>query len=83
VTFRQGEIRQVRVELPTGRLNVNCRPWCNVHIGERLVGETPLANIELPIGSHTVILRHPQLGERSETVTIRADGVTRLAVSLQ
>jgi serine/threonine-protein kinase len=83
ITFRQGEIRQVPVDLPTGRLNVNCQPWCNVFIGGRLVGETPLANIELPIGSHDVVLRHPQHGERTETVRVRADAVARLAVALQ
>ena len=83
VVFRDGEIRPMRINLPTGRLNVNAQPWAMVFVDNRQIGETPLANIELPIGPHVVVLRHPQLGERTETVIVRADAVARFAHAFQ
>jgi len=83
VVFRDGEIRALRVNLPTGRLNVNAQPWAQVMVDNREIGETPLANIELPIGPHVVVLRHPQLGERTETVIVRADSVARFTHAFQ
>jgi serine/threonine protein kinase len=83
VVFRDGEIRPMRVNLPTGRLNVNAQPWATVSVDGREIGETPLANIELSIGPHVVVLRHPQLGERTETVVVRADTVARFTHAFQ
>jgi hypothetical protein len=33
-------------------LNVNARPWANVWLDGRAVGETPLANLRVPVGEH-------------------------------
>jgi hypothetical protein len=35
------------------------------------------------LGEHQVIFRHPQLGERRETVTVRADVPTRVSTSFR
>jgi serine/threonine-protein kinase len=83
VRVESGEVRVVRVSLPKGRVNINAQPWARAFIGGALIGETPLANVELPIGSHTVVLRHPEYPERTETVVVRADGVARLAVNME
>lgn len=52
-------------------------------IGGRNYGETPLANISLPLGAHEVTLRHPTLGERRETVTIRQGAPGRVSVDMR
>jgi hypothetical protein len=83
VLFRVGEVRPVHLDPPIGRLNVNAQPWARVFIDGKAIGETPLANIELTIGQHVVVLRHPQLGERTETVTVRADAVARFSHAFQ
>jgi hypothetical protein len=77
VTFRAGEITTLAVAVPPGRLSVNAEPWAEVWIDNRPMGETPLANLEIPIGEHEVIFRHPDLGERRQNVTVRADTVAR------
>ena len=46
-------------------------------------GDTPIANLMLPIGDHRVVLRHPDLGERVQMVTVRTEGVTRVSVDLR
>jgi hypothetical protein len=36
----------------------------------------------LPVGTHEITFRHPQLGERTQTVVVTAKGVNRVAVDL-
>ena len=79
VTFRAGEITTLAVAVPPGRLSVNAEPWAEIWIDNRPMGETPLANLEIPIGEHEVIFRHPDLGERRQNVIVRADTVARVS----
>src|SRR6185503_15211939 len=54
VTVTSGRTTQLDAPLPTGMLNLNATPWAEVFIDGELVGETPLANIEVPIGPRTI-----------------------------
>jgi serine/threonine protein kinase len=64
-----------------GRLTFNSTPWCNVTIGGRSLGETPLVNHELPAGRHTVVCTNPQAGERRVTVNIPPGESVRRAIT--
>jgi hypothetical protein len=70
------------VELPNGSLSVNALPWAEVTIGGKPVGTTPLGNLSMPIGSHEIVWRHPQLGERRRTVNVPATTPVRVGVDL-
>ena len=39
---------------------------------------TALANLSLPIGTHEVVFKHPQLGERKQIVVVKVDGLLRV-----
>jgi PEGA domain len=75
VTFRAGEITTLAIPVPRGRINVNATPWAEVWIDGRALGETPLGNVEVSIGEHELVFRHPDLGERRQRVVVRADAV--------
>jgi hypothetical protein len=77
-----GRTASVEVKPPTGLLNVNATPWADVLIDGRPAGQTPLGNIELPIGPHQITFRHPELGERTRRVVVAAQGVSRVAENL-
>jgi len=47
-----------------------------------LVQETGLANLTLKVGTHSVVLRHPTLGEQQQTVVVKAVTPARLGVNL-
>lgn len=79
---RPGADVAISVPLPNGTLSVNAAPWAEVSIDGRSVGTTPLANLSVPIGAHEVVWRHPQLGERRQTVTVTAQTPVRVGVSL-
>ena len=46
------------------------------------VGQTPLANLSLTLGTHEIVFRHPDLGERKQTIVVTAKGPNRIAVDL-
>jgi PEGA domain len=77
-----GKTTTFNVRLPTGRLYVNAIPWADVWIDGQRVGETPLANVSLPIGPHELLFRHPQFGDRRQTVTVKSSGITRIGLEL-
>ena len=55
---------------PTGRVNLNAQPWAEVWIDGARAGETPLANLQVPLGPRTFVFKHPQFGERKITATV-------------
>jgi len=83
VVVKVGQTTALAISLPNGRLSINALPWAEVWIDDKLVGETPLGNLSIPIGAHQVVFRHPQLGERRESAVVRADTVSRVSVNLQ
>jgi len=77
-----GAVVSLKVTPPTTRLNVNAKPWADVLIDGAPAGQTPLANLEIAVGSHEITFRHPEFGERTERVAITAAEMNRVAVDL-
>jgi serine/threonine-protein kinase len=66
-----------------GTLRINSRPWAQVIIDGRPIGNTPQLNIPLSPGSHKVKLVNPQLGmTKNITVDIKAGKPTTKIVEL-
>ncbi|HVL65645.1 MAG TPA: PEGA domain-containing protein [Vicinamibacterales bacterium] len=72
-----GEERAINLA-PRGTVHVNAHPWAEVWVDGARVGETPLANLEVGLGTREFVFRHPQYGERKiiTTVTTRAAALT-------
>jgi hypothetical protein len=81
VTFRSGEITSVNVTVPPGRVSINAQPWADVSIDNVAKGETPIANLSVPLGEHEIVFRHPELGERRQTFIVRADAPSRVSAT--
>ena len=64
-----GEERVLNLR-PTGTVNLNASPWAEVWVDGTRAGETPLANLEVPLGTREFVFKHPQFGERKLTATI-------------
>jgi hypothetical protein len=78
-----GKTTTARIEPPEGILNINAMPWAEVWVDGQRIGETPIANLSRPIGSHEVLFRHPQLGERKQTVTVTLREPARLGLDMR
>jgi len=83
VTIRAGVLTPLTITPPMGRVSINADPWAQVLIDDRPIGDTPVANVSVSLGEHQVTFRHPQLGERRETVIVRADVPTRVSTSFR
>jgi hypothetical protein len=83
VRIEGGKTLKRAVALPSGSLSVNAVPWASVSVDGGEIGTTPLANVTLPIGSHEVVWRHPQLGERRRTIAITARTPTRIGMDFK
>jgi PEGA domain len=78
-----GKTASVAISPPSGRLSVNAVPWADVSIDGLPRGTTPLGELSVPIGTHEVVFRHPQLGERRQTVTVKAQTPARIGIDLR
>jgi hypothetical protein len=83
VRIEPGQTARVRIDLPTGGLSVNATPWAEVLIDGERVGETPLGNLQHPIGTHQIEFRHPQFGTKRVSATVSLKDVTRVAVDMR
>jgi hypothetical protein len=77
-----GQTAALSVDAPRVPISANARPWADVIIDGTNVGQTPIANLETTIGTHEVVFRHPQLGDRRQTVVVTSNGPNRIAVDL-
>jgi hypothetical protein len=78
-----GKTTAVRVEVPKTTLSLNALPWAEVTLDGASLGQTPIANTAVSVGRHTVVYRHPDFGERTQTITATRQGPNRFAVDLR
>lgn len=81
VEVEPGEAKTLTID-PRGSVNLNATPWAEVWVNGKKVGETPLANLQLPLGTHEIVFKHPQFGERRMTTTIRANAPVALSIDM-
>ncbi len=82
VNIGPGRVTGLLVDPPTAKVSLNARPWADVFIDSASAGQTPIANLTLAIGTHQVVFRHPQLGERRQSVVVSVRGPNRVSVDL-
>jgi hypothetical protein len=82
VSIDPGKTARLSVALPNGALSVNALPWAEVFVDGRSIGVTPLGAVAVPIGSHEVVWKHPQLGEKRRTVIVGAQTPARMTMDM-
>lgn len=83
VTVQAGRTTKVVLEAPSGSVNVNAAPWAEVWVDNQRVGETPIANLQLPIGPREFVFRHPELGERRKTAIVTLKQPVRVSMDMR
>jgi hypothetical protein len=77
-----GKVASIAVELPKGSVNLNAAPWAEVWMDGRRIGDTPIGNLEVTIGPHEFVFRHPELGEKKHAVSVTTGAPVRVSVSM-
>jgi hypothetical protein len=62
---------------------MNALPWAEVWLDGEKIGETPIGNLQVRVGTHDVVFRNPDLGERHLTTVVTMKGPTRISVDLR
>jgi hypothetical protein len=75
-----GQSVTLNVPMPSGSLSINALPWAEVWIDGRAIGQTPIGNVSVSIGTHEVVWRHPQHGQRRQTVVVTAAEPVRVGI---
>jgi hypothetical protein len=83
VRIEAGKTTALQLERVNGVLSINAQPWAEVWVDGERVGETPIGNLSRPIGTHEVVLKHPQFGEHRALVTLTTRQPARLGVDLR
>jgi hypothetical protein len=76
-----GQVVTVPLELPTGMMNLYSDLPAEVTLDGHAIGQTPIANLSVPLGSHELLFRHPRYGEVRYTVAVTLSGPVRLNVT--
>jgi len=83
VTVGPGRVSPVTPAWPRGSMSLNAIPWAEVWVDGQQVGETPLANVAVPIGAHEVVFRHPDLGEKRVRTVVALGVPAKVSVDLR
>ena len=83
VQVTAGKVSAFKVEFPNGTIALNAVPWADVWIDGEKVGETPVGNLPVTLGSHEVIFRNPDLGEQRHVVNVTLTAPARLSVDMR
>ena len=78
-----GKVTPVKIEFPKGTIALNATPWAEVWVDGEKIGETPIGNYQLTLGSHDFVFRHPELGEQRHTAVVTLNAPARLSVDLR
>jgi len=78
-----GQVARIKPDWPTGTIAINAAPWATVTLDGQDLGETPVGNTSVPVGTHEVVFRHPQFGEQRITATVTATTPARLSVDMR
>jgi len=83
VQVAPGKVTPIRLEFPKGTIALNAIPWADVWVDGEKAGETPIGNLQLAVGPHDFVFRHPELGEQHHTVMVTLKAPARLSVDLR
>jgi hypothetical protein len=83
VQVTPGKVAAVPVKLPMGSVAINAIPWAEVWLDGNRIGETPIGNQPAAIGTHEIVFRNPELGEKTQTVTVTLAAPARLSVDMR
>ena len=83
VQVTPGKVTPIKIEFPKGTIGLNATPWAEVWLDGEKIGDTPIGNYQVTLGSHDIVFRHPDLGEQRHTVIVTLKTPARLSVDLR
>jgi serine/threonine protein kinase len=83
VNVNPGQTANIRLDLPKAAMALNAVPWAEVFVDGERAGETPIGSVQVSIGPHEVVFRHPELGEKRVITTVTLAGPAKVSVDMR
>jgi hypothetical protein len=83
VQVTPGRVTSIKPHWPSAPMSFNATPWAEVWVDGQQIGETPLANISVPVGNHDVLFRHPELGEKHVRAVVTLSAPAKVSVDMR
>lgn len=83
VQVTPGRVTPIKPRWPSAPMSFNATPWAEVWVDGQQIGETPLANISVPVGNHDVLFRHPELGEKHVRAVVTLSAPAKVSVDMR
>ncbi len=83
VNVAPGQTASIKLDLPKAPMALNAAPWAEVWVDGERVGETPIGSVQVTIGPHEVVFRHPELGEKRVVTTVTLAGPAKVSVDMR
>jgi len=83
VTVTPGRVTPIKPRWPSAPMSFNATPWAEVWVDGQQIGETPLANISVPVGNHDVLFKHPEFGEKRVRATVTLSSPAKVSVDMR
>jgi hypothetical protein len=77
VDIEPGGVKSVTID-PKGNVNLNAIPWAEVYLDGVKLGDTPLAGIQVRLGTREFVFKNPQFGEKRITATVKGGSSPQL-----
>jgi hypothetical protein len=79
VEIQPGETTELALN-PKGHAAINALPWAEIWVDGKKIGETPMADAEIPLGAREIVFKNPQFPERKLTATIKGHGTQPITI---
>ena len=66
-----------------GRINVSAIPWAKVIINGKEIGSTPIINQKVPVGTHNIVLQHPDFPDITKKIEVKKDQDQKIIVDMR
>jgi serine/threonine protein kinase len=83
VNVNPGQTANIKIDLPKAPMALNAVPWAEAFVDGERVGETPIGSVQVSIGPHEVVFRHPELGERRVVTTVTLAAPAKVSVDMR
>jgi hypothetical protein len=80
LTVNPGETAALNISAALGIIRIKGPAGAEVWIDGERVGETPMGDLNIPVGTRDIVIRHPQLGEQRMTATVTRSAPTEVTV---
>ncbi len=78
VEIRPGEVVAITVQMPPVTIEIVAPSDSEILVDGQPIGRAPLGQVQIAVGTREITMRHPELGERRQVITVTYNGPARV-----